>query len=442
MKRKYYSAALLICFLMYPVFVYAHGVYNYQNQSAEFLKTQTRNASTDTDAVYFNPAGTALMKEGFYFYISDQYIRGLYKLDTPDLTGNSDKAIAEAPYWPDIYLAYNTKLGPGKFAWSLGLLPIGGGGATYTGGLQALDVGLYFLAPFINQFYSLIGVPSQFQIQYPNVVITSKLKQTVMIAGPTTSFAYSVLDDKLAFSLGYRVIYGMGTIDAHIKQNGIPIALGGDYHGHMSGWAHGIILGVSSNPIEQITIGFRVEYSTPLRMGMKAHDDFIMGMQSSSLKDNGRYHAQLPPIIAAGIAYRISGWQIALGTNIYFNTLAQWKKQEKNFTTGFDLTAGVDYTLKAIPLNIGIGYGYSYMGARPSAQSQLNELLNHHFFSVGLSYAFTERVKLSLGYIFGYYEPENVNAGNSMSNLPVKMFGGKFHKQAHVVGIGVEYKAI
>jgi long-subunit fatty acid transport protein len=448
MKNKYYVVAILLCFLMSPVFLFAFGVYNYHNQSAEYLKTQTRNASTDSDAAYFNPAGTALMKEGFYFYISDQYLRAVDTLRTPSLTRNSYKGIEEAMYWPNIYFVYNTKLGPGKLAWSLGILPIGGGGAVFNKGLQALDVGLYFLAPLINQFYTLLGSfvgitpPPGVLINYPDVVLTSKLTQQVMIAGPTTSLAYSFMDEKLSFSLGYRLIYGMGTIDTTIKQNGIRLPIGGDYHGHMSGFAHGIIVGISSKPIDAITVGVRVEYSTPLRMKMKAHDDWIMGMQSSSLKDGGYYHAQLPPILAAGVAYRISGWQIALGTHIYFNRAAQWKGQERSYTTGFDLSAGVDYTLTAIPLNIGVGYQYTYIGARPSARSQLNSVLDFHGISCGLTYAFTDRLKGTLSYMHIHYVPTNVNKGNSMGNLPVKAFGGDFYKEADAVAVGFEYKAI
>src|SRR4030042_5272243 len=107
MKKTYYVVALLMLILMCPVFLFAFGVYNYQNQSAEYIKTQSRNASTDADAAYFNPAGTALMKEGFYFYISDQYLRALDKLTTPSLTRNSYKAVEEAQYWPDIFFVSN-----------------------------------------------------------------------------------------------------------------------------------------------------------------------------------------------------------------------------------------------------------------------------------------------------------------------------------------------
>jgi long-subunit fatty acid transport protein len=441
MKKTYHVVALLMLIIMCPVFLFAFGVYNYQNQSAEFLKTQTRNASTDADAAYFNPAGTALMKEGFYFYISDQYLRAVDTLRTPSLTRNSYKGIEEAMYWPNIYFVYNTKLGPGKLAWSLGLLPVGGGGAAFKKGLQALDVGLFFLAADINSIFTSLGIPSQLVIN-PNTVITSKLTQQVMIAGPTTSLAYSFMDDKLSFSLGYRLVYGMGTIDANIKQNGIPIVFGGDYHGHMSGFAHGIIFGISSKPIDSVTVGVRVEYSTPLRMKMKAHDDWIMMLQSSSLKNGGYYHAQLPPIVGAGIAYRISGWQIALATHLYFNRAAQWKKQEKSYTTGFDLSAGVDYTLKAIPLNIGVGYQFSYIGARPSARSQMNSVLDFHGISCGLTYGFTDRLKGTLSYMHIHYVPTNVNKGNSMGNLPVKAFGGDFLKEADAVAVGFEYKAI
>ena len=44
------------------------------NQSAEYMKTLNRGASTDADASFYNPAGTALMEEGAYIYLSAQYI--------------------------------------------------------------------------------------------------------------------------------------------------------------------------------------------------------------------------------------------------------------------------------------------------------------------------------------------------------------------------------
>jgi len=43
------------------------------NQSAEYVRTQSRNASLDADAAFYNPAGTAFMKrKGLYVMFSSQ----------------------------------------------------------------------------------------------------------------------------------------------------------------------------------------------------------------------------------------------------------------------------------------------------------------------------------------------------------------------------------
>src|SRR4030042_3795642 len=44
------------------------------NHGAEYCKTLNRNASTDVDATYNNPAGTALMADGLYLYLSNQFV--------------------------------------------------------------------------------------------------------------------------------------------------------------------------------------------------------------------------------------------------------------------------------------------------------------------------------------------------------------------------------
>jgi len=49
----------------------AGGLVTNNNQSAMFTRLQNRNASTDIDAVYFNPAGLTKLGNGFYFSINN-----------------------------------------------------------------------------------------------------------------------------------------------------------------------------------------------------------------------------------------------------------------------------------------------------------------------------------------------------------------------------------
>ena len=52
----------------------AGGIVTNSNQSIIFLRMLARNASTDIDAVYYNPAGLTKMKDGFYVSVHNQTI--------------------------------------------------------------------------------------------------------------------------------------------------------------------------------------------------------------------------------------------------------------------------------------------------------------------------------------------------------------------------------
>ncbi|HPR49584.1 MAG TPA: hypothetical protein PK341_16500, partial [Spirochaetota bacterium] len=74
MKRLYFLAVALLLVSTAAVHVFAGGVEENTNQSAEWVKSLNRNASLDADAAYFNPAGTAMMEKGLYLYVSYQCI--------------------------------------------------------------------------------------------------------------------------------------------------------------------------------------------------------------------------------------------------------------------------------------------------------------------------------------------------------------------------------
>ena len=49
------------------------------NQSADYLRTFSRNASLDADAAVYNPAGTAFLQPGLTLALSNQSIWKLYE---------------------------------------------------------------------------------------------------------------------------------------------------------------------------------------------------------------------------------------------------------------------------------------------------------------------------------------------------------------------------
>ena len=73
----------------------AGGLVTNTNQSAMFTRLQNRNASTDIDAVYFNPAGLTKLGNGFFVSINNQTITQTKTVTNnyPYLTGTEPKRV-------------------------------------------------------------------------------------------------------------------------------------------------------------------------------------------------------------------------------------------------------------------------------------------------------------------------------------------------------------
>lgn len=129
----------------------AGGLVTNTNQSAQYIRLLSRNASTDVDAVYYNPAGLTKLAPGFHFGLNNQTIgQGRSVMtDYPYLHGTPARDYigkVSAPFFPSVYAVFNTK----KVALSLGFNPIGGGGgATYDEGLAMIEMPISDLVPLL-----------------------------------------------------------------------------------------------------------------------------------------------------------------------------------------------------------------------------------------------------------------------------------------------------
>ena len=102
---------------------FAGGLLTNTNQSAAFVRNPMRYASLETDAIYFNPAGTAFFKEGWAFSANWQMI-----WQDRDVTSLLDKKTYKGevyvPCMPTLMAAYKT--GDWTFSGFFGI-PGGGG---------------------------------------------------------------------------------------------------------------------------------------------------------------------------------------------------------------------------------------------------------------------------------------------------------------------------
>jgi len=116
---------------------FAGGLLTNTNQSAQFVRMLSRNASTDLDAVYFNPAGLTQLKNGFYFGLNNQTLFQTRTITTTAPLNNKEfTGEVTVPAFPTAFAVYKLD----KVAFSIGFGPNGGGGtAKYSKGLPSFE---------------------------------------------------------------------------------------------------------------------------------------------------------------------------------------------------------------------------------------------------------------------------------------------------------------
>ena len=113
--------------------LFAGGIVTNTNQSAQFVRMLSRNATYQIDAVYFNPAGVTRLSDGFHLSFNNQSIFKTQTVTTtfPELNNGEYIGDIVAPLFPSFFAAYKKD----KIGISFGFGPNGGGGsAEYLGG--------------------------------------------------------------------------------------------------------------------------------------------------------------------------------------------------------------------------------------------------------------------------------------------------------------------
>lgn len=123
MKRT--TLLTVVCFLFIQS-VFAGGLLTNANQSAQYIRMLSRNASTDLDAVYFNPAGVMEMANGFHFGFHSQTLFQTRTITTTAPLNNQEfVGKLEIPVFPTAFAVYKKE----NWAFSFGLGPNAGGGS-------------------------------------------------------------------------------------------------------------------------------------------------------------------------------------------------------------------------------------------------------------------------------------------------------------------------
>ena len=189
----------------------AGGLVTNTNQSATWVRMPSRNASTQIDAVYYNPAGLTKLDNGFHFSLNNQTISQKRTITSsyPYLNSGTYEGTVFAPFFPSIYAAFKIN----KFAVSLGVMPIGGGGgATYEAGLPSFEMSISDLVPALtSQGASAYDVDIFFE-------------GSSLFFGYQGAISYKI-NDMISIAAGARYVTAKNTYTGHLQN--VMVTMGG-----------------------------------------------------------------------------------------------------------------------------------------------------------------------------------------------------------------------
>lgn len=185
-------------------YMYAGGLVHNTNQSAAWSRLLVRDATTEIDAVYFNPAGLTKLVDGFHISLSSQSIFQTQTITNTFPYLNESEYIGKisAPVFPSVYAAYKT----GKFVFSLGFNAIGGGGgATFDKGVPMMEMGISTLVPAFAASDGVTGYSTDMYFEGSSVYW-----------GIQAGISYA-FNDNVSIFAGARYVMAKTTYVGHLK---------------------------------------------------------------------------------------------------------------------------------------------------------------------------------------------------------------------------------
>jgi long-chain fatty acid transport protein len=398
--------------------IFAGGIENKTNWSAEWVRMLNRNAATDSaDAVSYNPAGVMKMDNGFYLNAAGQYafkdysntFHGTkYETDEPDIVPSMF-----ALYKQDKWAAYGAVT-----------IVVAGGKVDYDHG----DVTTLGLASnIITTFNTLFpGPPPAF-----TGILDQRIEGKSYFIGYTIGGAYKI-NDMISVSLGARYV------DASRDFSGYATLGGGsfgtrtyavDYEETGNGW--GGIIGVNLTPIEELNIGLRFETKTSIDLTTDVTTDTVPG----GLVTNGaKRNRDLPALLGVGVSYKFTPKiRVEADLTYYFNQNAGWDDNpvtsgdETQKDDGYDVGIACEYTFNP-QWKASVGYMYTFVGINPDNMSIESPELDASTIAGGVEFKPTPNWGINLGILKTFYNDATTSSGI------------KFEKDVVIIALGLQYK--
>ncbi|MCX6578521.1 MAG: hypothetical protein NTV82_19300 [Candidatus Aminicenantes bacterium] len=429
------------------------------NQSAQYLRLLSRNASTDLDAVYYNPAGLTQLKDGFHIALYNQTIMQEKTVVNQFIFLNDSKYIGKVnvPFYPNFYAVY--KKGP--LALSFGFGPnAGGGSADYGTGLPSFETQIASIPALLSS-----GMP------------TTKYSADIYFKGSSIYFGFQVnasyaFSDFFSAAYGLRYIYAANGYEGHIKSiqiNPTYPALGwtgqmlaaptvfntlaalyppghpnnlyylslavstGDkaVDAKQTGTALTQIFSLNVRPLKELNISARFEFNTNLEVKNKTTKD-----DTGMFPDGVISHNDIPAIFAIGVEYALMPQlRASFSYNLTFDKGAYWQGREQLVdSNSYDLAFSLEYDVTK-SITVSAGYLRTKYGLSADYQEDSSFELSSHAYGAGGRIRLGEKLDIDLGgFLVNYQDFTKTIAYPSIGS-----FSEKYQQTTVGFSIGLGY---
>lgn len=416
-----------------PRAAHAGSIEYLTNQSADYIRTFSRNAATDgADAAIFNPAGTAWLKDGIHLSLSSQTLVGDYTITYQDKKYVADVVV---PSLPSFFAVYK-KADLAVFATVS--IPAGGGSLTYKDGIPYL----YPLAAFV--------VDSKTSTTPTNGEFSGS---SIFYAG-TLGAAYK-FKDMISVSLAGRVVMARKQYDGFADYGDTRAEL----HSSKEANGFGAIAGLTIKPGFGLTLAGRYELKVPMDMkattttkNMKDPAKEWAGKALESFIDGATEKRAMPAVLGLGLSWNgLTNLTLSTSYHKYFTNAADEtpdytgiegtgglgayaKSWHDEYEDGWDLAFSAEYQVMPALL-ISAGYIRAKIGGNKNTYTDFEFALDSNSVGAGARYAVNDALKVTLGVSRTMYD----QGGND--HLSVLLFDDpeKYDKSVMDFALGAEY---
>jgi long-chain fatty acid transport protein len=408
--------------LLFCSSLYAGGIVNKQNQSADYMRTLNRHAATDyADIAVYNPAGIMKMADGGYAKLDVMYFSKDYSNTVPS------GAFTPAPPTSAFFQGFVNNDAYGKFSqdepsiipgafvvykrkkWGVFgsfTIPAGGGQLDYKDG-SARTVQLASGVATQANFNNGLLVPVNYDtLDAQNIEVTESSVYGLTLGG---TFAFSEawsIAAGVRYATGAREFEGSATISSSaLTPLGLapPVTASLDIESDASGWAG--ILGVNFAPNDKINTALTYISNTKMDYEVTVKQDSLGLAPTLGFADGSSFRNDVPATLGFGISYKfIPQFKLDFNAVYYFEDSAEIDA----FTDegdSFDLGLAAEYTFSP---HWKASIGYLYTTIKLDDNQQINEpeepKLSANTLGLGAVWSANERWALTFGGAYVMYD--------------------------------------